>query len=248
MLNIIAGQDSRDPRCVAPVNAPDFVDAVSRAGTMDEWRVGYLADLGFVDLERDVARVCEGTLETLTQYGCSMETVEAHFADIVDAYWLLNSYRRSGVLDQYRDEWTEYMDPSLVWRIERGEAASARDVALAEMAQTTAYHRLRAMFEKYDLLITPTVSVVAPMVAEGDDVTSTSSIAWGGLAGLALTYLFNLSGHPALTIPAGLSPEGLPIGLQLIGGPFDELSVLRFAGLCEQVLDWPRLSPAAILG
>jgi aspartyl-tRNA(Asn)/glutamyl-tRNA(Gln) amidotransferase subunit A len=91
--------------------------------------------------------------------------------------------------------------------------------------------RFKALFGQIDVLLTPTVPIVAPTFPE-----SRGPAARGQLLGF--TRLFNVLGLPALSVPCGFSTVGLPIGLQVVGRPFDELTILRVAYAYEQQAEW----------
>ena len=101
------------------------------------------------------------------------------------------------------------------------------------------------MFDDVDFLLTPTTATTAfaaggppPMVIAGKEV--------GGMGSVPFTAPFNISGQPAVSIPAGLSVEGLPIGLQVVGRRHDDFGVLACGLLMEQAHPWPKLAPVAL--
>ena len=104
------------------------------------------------------------------------------------------------------------------------------------------YEKMNEVFEKYDILITPTVAIPAfkigmmfPPTINGKSVSPTG---WQ-----PFTFPFNLTGHPAATIPCGFSSEGLPIGMQIVGQRFDELTVLQVSKAFEEVAPWQDKKP-----
>ena len=124
---------------------------------------------------------------------------------------------RVAAVGDYAAEWAEQMDPLLVWRIEQGRTFSLRDVGKAETARTTLYQRVRSFFETYDLLLLPT-TVAPPYAADGGYPTTVAGHAISTpYEILLLTYAFNVTGQPVISVPAGWTDDGLPIGLQIVG-------------------------------
>jgi Asp-tRNA(Asn)/Glu-tRNA(Gln) amidotransferase A subunit family amidase len=135
------------------------------------------------------------------------------------------------------------MDPLLVWRLEQGRALSLRDVGKAETARTALYQRVRQFFETYDLLLLPT-TVAPPYAAHGGYPTT---VAGRPISTpyeiLLLTYAFNVTGQPAISVPAGWTTEGLPIGLQIVGRRQADALVLRAAAAFEAAAPWAQRRP-----
>lgn len=121
-------------------------------------------------------------------------------------------------------------------RLEIGAETSLHDYIKARTDQTELCRIFERFFERYDILITPTTPVTAPMI-EGQDAVQQARLL------TSFTAPFNLTGLPAISIPGGISPEGLPIGLQIISGPWAENRVLRAAYAFEQATNWQKITP-----
>jgi aspartyl-tRNA(Asn)/glutamyl-tRNA(Gln) amidotransferase subunit A len=126
--------------------------------------------------------------------------------------------------------------------IERGLTYSAGDYIRALRVRQTFTAEMEAVFEQVDALVTPTLPVVAPRV---DEIAHPLLVAGKPLDGalLRLTFPFDISGQPALTIPCGFSQDGLPVGLQLVGRRFDEATVLRLGHAFQRDTDWHLRAP-----
>jgi len=101
---------------------------------------------------------------------------------------------------------------------------------------------VRPLFERYDLLLTPTVSV-APFGVGKLNPDGWPQHAWDWFPWASFSYPFNFTGQPAATVPAGLTPAGLPVGLQIVGRRFAETTVLQAAGAFEQIQPWAARRP-----
>jgi aspartyl-tRNA(Asn)/glutamyl-tRNA(Gln) amidotransferase subunit A len=94
------------------------------------------------------------------------------------------------------------------------------------------------LFERYDVIATPTM-IGAPKPVEAEGSIATEAYAeWA-----APLYPFNLSSHPAISVPAGMTADGLPVGLQLVGPWFGEQRLLDVGAVLERLLGWPKLRP-----
>ena len=132
--------------------------------------------------------------------------------------------------------------PPVRLRLEAGLFITASDYLRAQQVRTLFNRQAQNLLEQVDLLAGPTEPVTAPQllaahVQAGDEEVRT------GAALTQYTRPYNITGFPAISIPCGFSDEGLPIGLQLAGRPFDELTVLRAAHAYEQVTEWHKRRP-----
>jgi len=135
------------------------------------------------------------------------------------------------------DEYREQIDPLLAIFIDMSKDKSARGY-VAEWWQLLEYRRkINTIFNKYDLLLTPTVSVppfklgcYGPREIAGKKV---SPLAW-----MAFTYPFNVTGQPAASVPCGWTEDNLPVGLQIVGRRFDDATVLKASAAFEKASPW----------
>jgi aspartyl-tRNA(Asn)/glutamyl-tRNA(Gln) amidotransferase subunit A len=142
----------------------------------------------------------------------------------------------------YLKDWKEKMTPSFVKLIEAGFNYNSQELLKAEYMAMKFYDQFYEYFKEYDILITPTIAITAfelgksfPEQIAGKSV---SPAAW-----MPFTYPFNMSGHPAASIPCGWSSEGLPIGMQIVGRRFDEATVLQVSKAFEEIAPWQEKIP-----
>jgi amidase/aspartyl-tRNA(Asn)/glutamyl-tRNA(Gln) amidotransferase subunit A len=126
--------------------------------------------------------------------------------------------------------------------VERGLRMTAIEHAALNHERTTLLDQVDAVFDEYDLLVTPTnLAAFLPNAGAGSQTFGPSQI--GGLAvdatmGWSLAYLFNLTGHPAASVPVGLTPDGLPVGMQIVGARHADRQVLSACSSFERVMPW----------
>ena len=127
--------------------------------------------------------------------------------------------------------------------IERSENKEAIEDVNAWLEKLEYRDGIRSFFEQYDLLLTPTVAVppfeLGKLGVREIDGVRVSPIGW-----MAFTYPFNITGQPAASVPCGWTDDGLPVGLQIVGRRFDDVTVLRAAAAFEQALPWADRRPA----
>jgi Asp-tRNA(Asn)/Glu-tRNA(Gln) amidotransferase A subunit family amidase len=242
MLDVMAGPDPRDPRSL-PDTGERYLDAVSGEVSLAGRRVAWTPDLGFAPVDPEVRRICEDALAVFEGLGCHVEPDGTDFSDATDAYSLLNATLRAALVHEHVPARSDDLDPLMVWRAEHARTRSAADVGLAGLVQSSVYERVRAIFERCDLLVLPTT----PTPAFSIDLTFQDEI--GGVPidspfqTLPLTFMFNLSGHPAVSVPAGFTADGLPVGLQIVAPWRDDAAALRAARAFEQAAPWAHRWP-----
>ncbi len=252
LLSVQAGFDERSPLSLAG-DGSEFAAPLSPPR---QFRVGWLGDLGgYLATEPGILAACERGLRRLEQAGGTVEAVSLGIApEQVWQCWLV--WRRwlvSGrVAPFYKVPQTRaLMKPEAQWEAAQGEKLTGEDVFQASLQRTQIYQALRQLFERFDVLVLPTAQVW-PFEAS---ITWPRSIDTGSRVVAMDTYhrwmetviYPTLAGLPALSVPAGFSdqgiapqvPEGLPVGMQLIGRPRGDRALLDIAaGYESQIQDW----------
>ncbi len=239
MLAVMAGPDDWDRTSIdGPV--PDFVGKLS-AG-IKGLRVAWSPNLDRLRVDPEVATVVQQAVSAFQSLGCSVEEDKTGFADpdeIIRGMWNMHL---AGNYSQYLKDWRDRMDPGLVASIEDGLRYSAADYVAFRARKLTWWDSVRPLFEKYDLLLTPTVSVPAlPVGRLNPEHWPQHPWYWIGWAGFS--YPFNFTGQPAATCPAGFTLSGLPVGLQIVGRRFADLTVLQASAAFEQARPWAQKRP-----
>ena len=238
MLQVMAGPDDRD-RLSFPATGIDFT---SELGTgIRGARVAWSPTFGYAQVAPEVRALAEAAAGRFQDLGCQVEEVERVFAD-PDPIWAPLFY--AGVaarLQEFLPKWRDRIDPGLLEVVEEGNRLSGVELTKASFARAAFYHEVRHFFQRYDLLLSPTLAV--PPFAAGlerpPDYPAGSRLSW-----VAFTYPFNLTGHPAATVPCGFTADGLPIGLQIVGGRLQDRLVLRASAAFEAAAPWAGKRPA----
>jgi amidase len=222
----------------APWKSP--LAAVAQSRDLKNVRIGYAADIAGTGIDPEISDACRTATKHLVDCGATVDELEFLLADGRDAYLVLRGLTMIARFFEYLNE-TERFEPNLKGNIEAGLKFTISDVAGAERKRAELWHRWRTLFERFDLLLTPTTPVSPFPVEQNypDTIAGrklTSYIDW-----IASTFLVTLSSLPAASVPCGLTAAGLPIGLQIIGPRFAEPKILATAKVVQAMnpLRWP---------
>jgi aspartyl-tRNA(Asn)/glutamyl-tRNA(Gln) amidotransferase subunit A len=239
MLSVMAGPDDWDRTSLEA--APDDYIGKLRAGIRG-LRVAFSPDLGGFPVDAEVASVVKGAISAFQELGCVVEEAKPGFADSHDLIRCLWSAHEAGNYAPYLPEWRSRMDPGLVACIEDGQRYSMVDYVEARGEKLAYWDSVRPFFEKFDLLLTPTLSVAAFPVGRLNP-EHWPQHAWDWIGWASFSYPFNFTGQPAATVPAGFTPAGLPVGLQIVGRRFADLTVLQASAAFEAARPWAQRRP-----
>lgn len=231
LMDILALPDPRDPMSLAPTLST-FRSQMQRE--VRGIRVAYSADLGYVSVDPQVARVIERVVGALAEAGLEIDEADPGFTDPIEDFELLWAAGAATMLGGFGSEARGKVDPGLgkIWdygnQVSAIDYLQARNVAAALGIQMGKFHT------GYDILLTPTMPITA--FEAGHDVPPNSGMtSWPQWT--PFTYPFNMTGQPAISIPAGDTPEGLPIGLQIVGPRHSDDLVLAVARFAEAILE-----------
>jgi amidase len=229
MLSALAGPDDRDPTSL-PAEPRDYLKAARYAGRLDGRRVAYTRDLnGLVLVDPEVARLTAEAARAFERLGASVE--EACF-DVADVREIIAGTRGFGMVARYADRLDVHRDrmtQQLINQVTDALKLDVRTITRAERLRTAYWHRVRTFLERYDYILTPTISVPAfrldrPLPTEigGVPVERFYDV-------FLTTYAFSITGLPVMSVPCGLTSQGLPVGLQIVGRRLREDLVLEAA-------------------
>jgi aspartyl-tRNA(Asn)/glutamyl-tRNA(Gln) amidotransferase subunit A len=242
LLNAIAGPDPNDPGA-ADEPVPDYTAALGQpvAGL----RLGVCRNHFFDRNEPDVEAAVEQAIRDLAEAGATVRELRLPNLQYgLGAIFAIELASSTAYHDEaLRARRTEHYQPDVRTLVEIGRFVTAPDYLKAEQLRRVLMADFRRAFQEVDLLIAPTTPLTAWKVGEwtvaiGGEDESVLAASW------RLTYPFNLAGLPAISLPCGFDRQGLPIGLQIAGKPFDELTVLRAAHAYERAHEWKDRVPA----
>ncbi len=238
ILDCVVGADEHDPLSL-PHPGVAFADALG-GYDLRGTRVAWTADLGFGACEPEVARVVRAAAERLVA-GAALTATDAR-VELADPEEAWRTLMAPDLLDLYapfiparEDE----VNPMLRLFFTLAGATSARDLGRAALVRDGVVQTLARVFDEVDLLLLPTTPIPA-FAAEGPPPPTIDGRAVGPITTVAQTYVFNLSGHPAISVPAGIV-DGTPVGLQIVGRRHDDLRVLAAAARFEALSPFPAL-------
>jgi len=242
MFAAMVGPDPRDPLAL-PHTGEDWA-RLPQGASIRGARVAWTPDLGgATPVDPAVASICETAAGAFADLGCSLEVASPEIGSIKEPFLALNAALRQATVGKYLERWRDQMDPILVRRIEISRTLTTEDIGRAEVERSAYHQRLRRFFERYDLLVLPTTTIAASPL----DALLPKEIAGrpihDHLDMLIPTYAFNLSAHPALSVPCGWTETGLPVGLQIVGGWRQDALVLRAAVCFEAAAPWTSKRP-----
>jgi len=231
LMSVLSGPDPRSP---VAIDEPGSVFLGSLYRDFTDVRIAWSRTLGRYPVEPVVTAVCEAARHLFTDLGCIVEEEEPDFAGADEIFQTLRAWAfaqdRGDDFRRHRD----LMKDTVVWNTEQGLKLPGADVAGAEVGRAALYQRVREFLERYEFLVLP-VSQVAPFpidvewVRAINGVTMHTYVDW-----MATCYAITLTGLPAISVPCGFTPDGLPIGLQIVGRRHRDVDVLRLAHAFEQ--------------
>lgn len=240
LLSALAGPDPRSPIAIEEPGKR-FADPLERS--FKGVRIAWSDDLGGLPVDRRVTAALADSRDLLTSLGCEVDLAVPDFRGADEAFtawraWMMEA-TLGGLLDQHPDLFKE----TLRWNIEQGRALTGPQLGAAELARNELTERVRRFMADYDFLALP-VSQVPPFDArvpyptEIEGTPMETYIDW-----MRSCYYVSVLGLPAISVPAGFTDDGLPVGLQIVGRHHDDFGVLQLAHAIEQANGLTRRRP-----
>jgi len=244
MLSVMAGADSRDPISL-PDDPSNFQNLPDR--DFKDTRIAWSPDLEVFPVERAVLDVLERALPRFSDLGCIIEGAHPDFNDAGEIFQVLRAqaFAHGGAKDlaEHRDQ----MKDTVIWNIEKGLALTALEISQAQAKRAALYQRARKFFERYDYLLLP-VSQVVPFPIDAEWVKEINGVEMQTYVDWMMSCSFiTLTGHPAMSVPCGFTPDGLPVGIQIVGRHRGEFELLQLAYAFEQLTRFGAIKPKIAL-
>ena len=245
LLSAMAGPDRRAP---VSISEPGSLFARPLKRSFRKVRIAWTRNFRDLPVEPEVTAVLEEQRKVFESLGCIVEEDCPDFSGATEAFETLRavSFAMSyaPLLETHRDQLKE----TVIWNIEQGLALDGETVARAERQRTEVYQRLRVFLEKYEFLLGP-VNQLPPFPVDVEYPTEIAGVRLENyLDWMKSCYYVTLASHPAISVPAGFTPGGLPVGLQIVGRYRDDFGVLQLAHAFERETEvWKRrpTSPSA---
>jgi len=248
MFAAMAGPTERDPWTMAAQQAPRLNPALA-GNDLSGLRIGFIERAANPRLAADMAENTRAMLAVLEAQGAMVEPVTEAIDWIEFPGRIMYQANFAVAMAKHLPDWQEKMDPTLLAFMQRGDGFSLHEFRQAQFARTRLFRAIQGLFERYDLLVTPTLSRTA-LPADFDAANDEVEVE-GERCGItrqgwsSYVYPFNLTGHPALTVPSGFGADGLPTAVQLVGRWGADLDLLRLGGMLEAARPWAAAWPEA---
>jgi amidase len=241
MLSAMAGPDGRSP---ISIEEPGSVFARSLERDFGGARVAWSRDLGGLPVDPRVTAVLDGQRRVFEDLGCVVEEAEPDFAGADEVFKVLRAWRFELAYGELLEEHRHEMKDTVVWNIEEGRRLTGPQVGRAERLRAELYHRVRVFMETYEFLVLP-VAQVPPFDVKERYVTQINGEEMGTyIDWMRSCYYVTVTGLPAISVPCGFTPEGLPVGVQIVGRHRDDFGVLQLAHAFEGATGfWKRRPP-----
>jgi amidase len=241
MLSAIAGPDPRAPISIAEPGSR-FTQPLER--DFKTVRIAWSKDLGELPVDPRVTQVLDSQRHVFDDLGCIVEDGQPDFSGADEIFKVWRAWAFELQFAELLTSHRKLMKDSVIWNIEQGQKLTGPELGRAEVRRTELYHRVREFMATYEYLICP-VNQVPPFdinqrwIEEINGEKMTTYIDW-----MKSCYYITITGLPAISVPCGFTPEGLPVGMQIVGRHNDDFGVLQLAHAFEQATGvWRRRPP-----
>jgi aspartyl-tRNA(Asn)/glutamyl-tRNA(Gln) amidotransferase subunit A len=226
--------------------APTFAEAALPRGDLKDLRIAWRPFVGNTIIDSEVLALTAGAAKIFASFGAHLEDMADDMEPTEPMWLVISTALWNARFSDKLPEWRDCMSKTLVRQMDGGEQHSAEMLARASIQRTAIYRKVQSWFDRFDLIVMPTLTRTAlplneglfePIEIEGRRIDSVRK-AW-----FPYTHPFNLTGNPAITLPAGFHSDGLPVAIQIVGRRGADALVLRAAALFEQARPWAHLKP-----
>ncbi len=230
LLSVLSGPDPRAPLSIEAAGE-SFLEPLER--DFRGVRIAFSRDLGSFPVDKQVTAVFDRVLERFTELGCELEPAHPDFEGASEIFQTLRAHGYAMTHEHHLERHRSLLKDTVVWNIEKGLSLTGAEVARAQRDRGALYERVRRFMERYEFLLMPVTQVVpfdieTEWVQEIDGVAMDSYIDW-----MKSCFFITLTALPAMSIPAGFTDDGLPVGLQIVGRYRRERSVLELGHAFE---------------
>jgi amidase len=209
-------------------------------------RVAWSPDLGGLPVDPRVAQVLESQRHVFSDLGCEIDEATPDFTDADEIFQTLRAWSFSIGQEENLKHHRDQLKDTVIWNAEEGMKLSGLDVGHAEVKRGLLYDRITDFLDEYEFLLCPVnqvppFDVTQPYPTEINGVQMGNYIDW-----MRSAYYISITGLPAISVPCGFTPEGLPVGIQIVGRHHDDFGVLQMAYAFEQATQVGRKRPPMV--
>lgn len=231
LLSAIAGPDPRSPISLAEPGER-FQQPLER--DFHGVRIAWSQDLGCLPVDSRVTNVLEARRGVFEDLGCRINDDEPDFSDADEVFKVWRAWRMELKFAELLETHREQIKETVIWNVEQGMKLTGPQIGRAERLRTELYHRVRRFMDRYEYLVLPVnqvppFDVTQPFVTEIEGIQMETYIDW-----MKSCYFITVTGLPSISVPAGFTEEGLPVGIQIVGRHRDDFGVLQLAHAFEQ--------------
>jgi amidase len=231
-LSVLAGPDARDPLAL-PEDGARFRAPLARDFTGT--RIAWSEDLDGLPVEPAVTAAITSRRGAFVELGCEIDDVSPDLSGADEVFQTLRGVLFANGFGPLLDEHPGMLKDTIVWNIEYGRRLTLTDLGRAQLLRTQLFARMHAFMERYEFIVAP-VNQLAPFPVDQPYPTEIAGTAMESyLDWMRSCSRITVTGHPAISVPCGFTPDGLPVGVQIIGRYRDELGILQFAHAFEQL-------------
>jgi amidase len=240
-LSTIAGPDPYTPLAIEEPG-DHFARPLDRS--FKGVRIAWFKDLGGVPFDPRIGTVINAHRATFESLGCIVEQAEPDFSPAEISFRTIRAWSAAASYGKMLEQHPDAFKDTLKEEIERGTKLTGQDITRAEVAHTLIWRRFQAFLQKYEYFILPTTQlppfdVTTPYPTEIAGVHFDNYIDW-----MKACWYISATGNPAASVPAGFTPEGLPVGVQIVGPNKQDFNVLQLAHAFEQATGFAKRRPA----
>lgn len=243
MLSAIAGPDDRSP---ISIDQPGSLFSRDLERDFHGTSIAWIRDLGGLPVDPDVTAAIDRQRPVFETLGCRVDDAEPDFSDADQAFKAWRAWKFEHRFRELLQTHREALKDTIVWNAEEGERLSGPELATIESRRTQLYQRVREFMQQHEFLVLP-VSQVPPFdisqryVQEINGIQMETYIDW-----MKSCYYISAIGLPAISVPCGFTPDGLPIGVQIVGRHQDDWGVLQLAYAFQQATAFGRQRPPCV--
>jgi amidase len=243
MLSAIAGPDPRSPIAIAE---PGSLFARPLGRDFKGVRIAWSRDLGGIPVDTRVTAVLDSQRQVFEALGCVIADATPDFSDADEIFQVWRAWRFELLYGDHAKNHPDLVKDTVIWNAEAGTKLTGPQLSRAEHKRTELYHRLRQFMETHDFLIMPVsqvppFDVKQPYITEINGIKMQTYIDW-----MKSCYYITVTGLPAISVPGGFTPEGLPVGIQIVGRHQDDFGVLQLAHAFEQATGHWKTRPSVV--